>query len=88
MILTYATLCTYMYLINITNPFLNAIVPTLGFNLSTWSLSWVQHIWIYINEYNNNNVDVIGLGQLDCTQTESGTSTQIETETQIIVQEL
>ena len=38
--------------------------------------------------YINNNVDVIGLGKLDCTQTESGTSTQIETETQIIVQEL
>jgi hypothetical protein len=47
MALTYATLFTYMSLIGVSNPALNAVVPSLGFNLSTWSLPFVKEIWIY-----------------------------------------
>jgi hypothetical protein len=27
------------------NPFLLAVIPTVGFNLSTWSLPWVKILW-------------------------------------------
>jgi hypothetical protein len=30
---------------------LNAIVPTIGFNLSTWSLPWIKLIWLRIYDY-------------------------------------
>ena len=30
---------------------MNAIVPTLGFNLSTWSLPYVEIIWQRIWDY-------------------------------------
>lgn len=30
---------------------LNAIVPTLGFNLSTWSLPYVEIIWQRVRDY-------------------------------------
>ena len=46
MIITYFTLCGYMIAIGVQDPFLNAIVPTVGFNLSTWSLPWVKQIWM------------------------------------------
>jgi len=52
MVLTYITLCTYMYLINVPSPFLNAIVPTVGFNLSTWSLPQVKKFWISVYDWN------------------------------------
>ncbi|CAM9374049.1 unnamed protein product, partial [Ectocarpus fasciculatus] len=46
MIITYATISTYMYLIGVKDPLLNAIVPTVGFNLSTWSLPSVKKVWM------------------------------------------
>lgn len=46
MVITYFTLCAYMAAIGVGAPFLNAIVPTVGFNLSTWSLPWVKQIWM------------------------------------------
>jgi hypothetical protein len=46
MIITYFTLCAYMVAIDVSAPFLNAIVPTVGFNLSTWSLPWVKQLWM------------------------------------------
>ena len=52
MFLTYCTLCTYMYLIKVPDPFLNAIVPTVGFNLSTWSLPWIKKIWMAVHDWN------------------------------------
>lgn len=50
MCITYCTLFGYMYLIGSANPALNAIVPTLGFNISTWSLPFVKDLWIYYKE--------------------------------------
>jgi hypothetical protein len=52
MVITYCTLFTYMYLIGVPSPFLNAIVPTVGFNLSTWSLPQVKRAWIALHDWN------------------------------------
>ena len=47
MLLTYATLSIYMALVlHVDEPLLNALVPTIGFNLSTWSLPQVKKAWI------------------------------------------
>jgi hypothetical protein len=46
MTITYLTIYLYMKLvINVSDPELNAVVPTIGFNLSTWSLPSVKRIW-------------------------------------------
>mmetsp|Transcript_18700 Transcript_18700/g.31168 ORF Transcript_18700/g.31168 Transcript_18700/m.31168 type:complete len:234 (+) Transcript_18700:83-784(+) len=52
MVITYFTLCGYMIAIGVSDPFLNAIVPTVGFNLSTWSLPWVKQIWMGVYDFN------------------------------------
>lgn len=53
MIVTYCTLFGYMTLIGSETPYLNAIVPTVGFNISTWSLPFVKEIWISFKERND-----------------------------------
>jgi hypothetical protein len=46
MTVTYMTIYLYMKLvIDVSDPELNAVVPTIGFNLSTWSLPSVKRIW-------------------------------------------
>lgn len=45
-ILTYAVIVIFFYFANLPKPFINAIVPTLGFLLSTLSVSFVKSIWI------------------------------------------
>ena len=49
MILTYGTLYGYMRGIGVKNPEYNAIIPTIGFNLSTWSVPYLKILWIRIN---------------------------------------
>ena len=52
MLLTYATLTMYMSVVlHVKNPFLNALVPTMGFNLSTWSLPHVKALWIRWHDF-------------------------------------
>lgn len=52
MAVTYWTLFGYMALIiQSPNPFLDAIVPTVGFNISTWSLPYVKEWWIQARHY-------------------------------------
>ena len=54
-IITYVLILIYMkYCLIIERPELNAIVPTIGFNLSQWSssLSCIKYIWIRVNGYN------------------------------------
>lgn len=46
MIITYCTLFGYMSIIGTENAALNAIVPTVGFNISTWSLPYIKDLWI------------------------------------------
>ena len=55
-IITYVLILIYMkYCLMIERPELNAIVPTIGFNLSQWSssLSCIKYIWIRVNGYNS-----------------------------------
>ena len=52
---------------------LNAIVPTVGFNLSTWSLAYVKVLWIDVQEYfrrkreSKNEKDATGTTESDNT---------------------
>lgn len=45
-ILTYAVVVLFFYVSKLGNPFVNAIVPTMGFLLSTLSVSLLKNIWI------------------------------------------
>lgn len=42
---TYILLGSYMWAIGVTQPLLNAIIPTLGFTLSTLSLPYFRQLW-------------------------------------------
>lgn len=44
-ILTYIVVVIFFYVIKIDKPFINAIVPTIGFVLSTQSLPFIKRIW-------------------------------------------
>ena len=45
-VFTYLALGIYMWAIDIDRPWLNAIVPTVGFMLSTLSLPWFKRLWV------------------------------------------
>ena len=45
-ILTYIVIVLFFYFAHLPKPFLNAIVPTLGFLLSTLSVSYFKKLWI------------------------------------------
>ena len=42
---TFLSISLYMWAIDIEKPFLNAIVPTIGFLLSTLTLPYIKKIW-------------------------------------------
>lgn len=44
-IFTYLAIGIYMWAIHISRPWLNAIVPTVGFMLSTLTLPWFKAWW-------------------------------------------
>lgn len=44
-ILTYLTILIFFFVIKVENPMANAIVPTLGFVLSTLSLPFIKAWW-------------------------------------------
>ena len=46
MCITYVVVFCYFSIIGVDKPYLNAVVPTLGFNLSTWSLSCIKMLWM------------------------------------------
>ena len=43
---TYLVISLYMSAINVERPWLNAIIPTVGFLLSTLTLSFIKKYWI------------------------------------------
>lgn len=45
-ILTYLTILVLFLTIKVKEPFTNALVPTLGFLLSTLSLPFIKKVWI------------------------------------------
>ena len=44
-IFTYLSISIYMWAVDIERPWLNAIVPTVGFLLSTFTLPWFRKLW-------------------------------------------
>ncbi len=45
-IFTYLAIGIYLSVINVPNPWLNAIVPAVGFMLSTLTLPFFKNLWI------------------------------------------
>lgn len=45
-LLTYAVIVAYLYAIDVSKPWINAMVPVLGFVFSTLSLSLVKKQWL------------------------------------------
>lgn len=45
-VLTYLVMVVFLYVINVQRPWINALVPTLGFILSTLTLSIFKKIWL------------------------------------------
>lgn len=45
-ILTYITIVLFFLVTDLPKPFINSIVPTAGFILSTLSLSYFKNIWV------------------------------------------
>lgn len=45
-IFTYLPIAIYMRTIEVPNPWLNAVVPTLGFLISTLTLPWFRKLWL------------------------------------------
>lgn len=45
-ILTYIVVILFFFFAKLPKPFLNAIVPTIGFLLSTFSVSFVKKVWL------------------------------------------
>jgi len=48
MIFTYLSIGLYMYAIDIAKPWLNAIIPTIGYYLSTLTLPFIKSVWLRI----------------------------------------
>lgn len=46
LILTYFVIVIFFFVTRLSNPFINALVPTLGFFLSTLTVPWIKTIWI------------------------------------------
>lgn len=45
-VFTYISIGLYLQAINISQPWLNAIVPAIGFFLSTLTLSFFKNMWV------------------------------------------
>ena len=45
-VLTYATIVLFFFVAQLPKPFINSIVPTAGFVLSTLSLPFFKKLWI------------------------------------------
>lgn len=45
-VFTYAAVGLYLNVINVQSPWVNAIVPSIGFLLSTLTLPWIKTLWI------------------------------------------
>ncbi len=45
-VFTYISIGAYMWVIGVTSPWLNAVIPSAGFLLSTLTLPFFKRIWI------------------------------------------
>lgn len=46
MVLTYLTVVFYLQFVIHINPWINALVPVIGFFLSTLTVSWLKNFWL------------------------------------------
>ena len=46
MLFTYIAIGAYLQAIEISRPWLNAVVPALGFMLSTLTMPWFKKLWL------------------------------------------
>lgn len=44
-VLTYISVSIFLYTIDVPNPLINAVVPVVGFILSTLSVPFIRRIW-------------------------------------------
>jgi hypothetical protein len=44
--LTYLVMVVFMGFIRVGDPFVSALVPTLGFFLSTLTMGWLKRVWL------------------------------------------
>ncbi|HPS21620.1 MAG TPA: hypothetical protein PLO44_02330 [Candidatus Paceibacterota bacterium] len=49
-IMTYIVIVLFFFFAGFSSPFINAIVPTIGFLLSTLSISFARKIWIKMKQ--------------------------------------
>jgi hypothetical protein len=45
-VFTYISICAYMWVIGVASPWLNAVIPSLGFLLSTLTLPFFKRAWM------------------------------------------
>ncbi len=45
MVFTYVSISLYMYVIEVDKPWINAVIPTVGFFLSTLTLPFFKNYW-------------------------------------------
>ena len=45
-ITTYVLIGLYMWMINVSQPWLNAVIPALGFLVSTLTIQWAKNIFV------------------------------------------
>jgi hypothetical protein len=48
-IFTYLAIGLYLVAIKVVHPWINAIVPALGFMISTLTMPWFKSLWVKIN---------------------------------------
>lgn len=46
LIFTYGLIGLYMNAVNIDRPWLNAVIPSFGFLLSTFTIGWLKTLWL------------------------------------------
>ncbi len=46
LVLTYFVVVIFFFVAKLSHPFVNALVPTLGFFLSTLTIPWMKTIWL------------------------------------------
>ena len=55
-IFTYLAIGLYLSAINVSDPWLNSIVPSIGFLLSTLTLSYFKNLWLKFNRKKEKQV--------------------------------
>ncbi len=58
---TYILACLFLIVIKNNNPFVNALVPTLGYFLSFQSLPFIKKLWI---KNHHSNADLLNIKDL------------------------